>query len=154
MTHSNMAKGVKTSAKTAKTNDTLLLLAGGLLAAVAVGAVVLSRRPTGDGAGVPTETGGSFWDKVPEFSVHNGLGFNGYGSLFDRWVNGVLPGQNPLPPRGEFGYYGPSFSEQWAAKYGSESAAPSSPAGSSGGFTPAGSSSGTGGFGVSAGRYY
>lgn len=140
-----------------KSDNTLLLVAGGLLAAVAVGALVLGRRPTGDGAGVPTETG-SFWDKVPDFGAHNGLGFNGYGSLFDQWVNGVLPGQNPLPPQGEFGYYGPSFWEKYAAQYGS-GGTPSTPTGGSGGFTPAGSGSGTGSssggsFGVSAGRYY
>lgn len=138
-----------------KSDNTLLLVAGGLLAAVAVGALVLGRRPTGDGASAPTETG-SFWDKVPDFGIHNGLGFNGYGLLFDRWVNGVLPGQNPLPPQGEFGYYGPSFWEKYAAQYGSTTPPSTSSTGSgSSGFTPAGSGSGTGGsFGVSAGRYY
>lgn len=123
--------------------NTTLLITGGLAALVAVAAAVV-LRPTPEGeTGEPV----NFWEKTPDFSVHNGLAFHGYGSLVDRWVNGILPG-NPLAPISG-GYYGPSLTDKYAGQYTTPPAT-SSPTDPATAFTPAGGSSGTSGssFGV------
>ncbi|MVN89371.1 hypothetical protein GO986_21790 [Deinococcus sp. HMF7620] len=123
-----------------------LLIAGGVLAAVAVAAVVLTQ-PGAQAAGEEAAPG-SFWNAVPDFSVHNGLTGNGYGSVWQRWVEGLVPG-NPLAPR-PGGLYGPTFSDKYG-HYDTPSVALPEVEAPTGSFTKSGS---TGGFGVSAGGYY
>lgn len=141
---------------TKKSDTTTLMLAGGLLAAIAVGAAMLLRRPGVQGGETFTPTG-NFWDKVPAFTVHNGLATNGYGLNFNPQYNGsnnlYVPVGNPLPPLAG-GYYGVPVYQQIANQYTSPPAT-SSPGTPPSGYTLPGSTGGTGtGFGVSAGGYY
>lgn len=127
---------------TKKNDNTLLLVGGGLLAVVALGALVLGRRPTGDGAGTSTLPTGSFFDKSGEFGVHNVIGFSGgYTNPFADWLSGKDPFADPLAPKdSRYKYYDDPVGK-YAGQYTSPPAT-SSPTDSSSGFTPAGSTSG------------
>lgn len=140
---------------TKKTDTTTLVLAGALLAAVAVGASLLLRRPGVQGS---TSTyNPNFWDKSDTFSVHNGLAYAGYGLNVNPAYDGsnslFLPVPTPLAPR-PGGYYGVPLYQQIANQYTSPPAT-SSPTTAPSGYTLPGSTGSTGtGFGVSTGSYY